>query len=160
MTETELYRQLERLGIRYDVAEHPAVYTVEESQRVCGNLPGAHVKNLLLRNKKDELWLFCAMQDTKVDIKALGEKIGSGRLSFANAAQLEETLGVEPGSVSVLAVVNDEHHRVCVVLESRVLASESVNFHPLRNDATLRIATSDLLRFLDAFGHKPVQVRL
>ena len=160
MTDQELYAEFQRLGIHYEVVEHPAVFTVEESQRICGDIPGAHVKNLLLRNKKNEFWLLCALQSTKVDIKELGVKIGSGRLSFANPVQLKEMLGLEPGSVSALAVVNDTGNYVKVVLESRILSGDTVNFHPLRNDATVRIAISDLLRFLDTFHHEPVEVEL
>src|SRR5208282_527662 len=107
MTETELYGEFERLGIRFTLHNHPPVYTVEESQRICGQIPGGHVENLLLRNKKNELWLLCAMQDTKVDMKAVAAQIDSGRLSFANGEQLKTYLGTEPGAVSVLAIVND-----------------------------------------------------
>jgi len=150
----------ERLGIRVDIAEHPAVYTVEQSKTLRGELAGAHLKNLLLRNKKNELWLLCALEDTPVDIKMLGTKLGSGRLSFANARQLIETLGVEPGAVTPLGIVNDRSGLVRVVLEERVLACELLNFHPLRNDATATIARDDFLRFLEAQDHKPVIVRL
>ena len=160
MTEAELYDEFERLGIRYTLHNHPAVYTVEESQRLCGDIPGGHVKNLLLRNKKNELWLLCAMQDTAVDMKELAGKIDSGRLSFANGEQLKTHLGVEPGAVSVLAIVNDDGNNVRVVLDKRVLDCEQVNFHPLRNDATITIATADLLRFLAARNHLPLEVKL
>lgn len=150
----------ERLGIRVSIVEHPAVYTVEQSKALRGELPGAHLKNLLLRNKKNHLWLLCALEDTPVDIKGLGEKIGSGRLSFANAQQMMATLGVEPGSVTPFGIVNDANGLVTVVLEERVLGCELLNFHPLRNDATATIARDDFLRFLEAQGHKPTTVRL
>jgi Ala-tRNA(Pro) deacylase len=160
MTDRDLYAELERLGIHVEVVKHPAVYTVDESKRLRGELPGGHVKNLLLRNKKDELWLLCALEDTAVDLKALGAKIGSGRLSFANAEQLRSTLGIEAGAVSPLAVVNDSENRVRVVLEERMLACDRLNFHPLRNDATVGIATADFLRFLEARTHPPLKVEL
>jgi Ala-tRNA(Pro) deacylase len=150
----------ERLGIRINIVEHPAVYTVEQSKALRGELAGAHLKNLLLRNKKNELWLLCALEDTPVDIKALGVKLGSGRLSFANAEQLMTTLGVEPGAVTPFGIINDRSGHVKVVLEERVLACELLNFHPLRNDATATIARDDFLRFLEARGHKPIAVRL
>ena len=160
MTDRDLYAERERLGIHVDVVEHPAVYTVEESKRLRGELPGGHVKNLLLRNKKNELWLLCALEDTAVDLKALDAKIGSGRLSFANAEQLRSALGIEAGAVSPLAVVNDTENRVRVVLEERMLACERLNFHPLRNDATVGIATADFLRFLEARNHPPIRAQL
>lgn len=160
MNDRDLYAELERLGIRVDVVQHPAVYTVEESKRLRGELPGGHVKNLLLRNKKNELWLLCALEDTAVDLKALGAKIGSGRLSFANAEQLRSALGVEAGAVSPLAVINDAEGRVRVVLDERMLACDRLNFHPLRNDATVGMATADFLRFLKARNHPPSEIKL
>ena len=158
MTEPELYAEFERLGIGYALHKHPAVYTVEESQRICGEIPGAHVKNLLLRNKKNELWLVCAMHDTPVNMKELAAKIDSGRLSFANGEQLQTYLGTEPGSVSVLAIVNDAGNKVRVVFDERVLDADEVNFHPLRNDATVTLRTADVLRFLEAYHHPPLSI--
>ena len=155
-----LLEAFERLGIKVAIVEHPAVYTVEGSKALRGELPGAHLKNLLLRNKKNQLWLLCALEDTPVDLKALGVKLGSGRLSFANSDQLRETLGVEPGAVTPFGIINDEESRVRVVLEERVMACELLNFHPLRNDATATIARNDFLRFLRAQGHEPVTVAL
>ena len=159
-TTSALLGAFERLGIHVKTVEHPAVYTVEQSKALRGELPGAHLKNLLLRNKKNQLWLLCVLEDTPVDIKALGEKIGSGRLSFANAEQLMATLGVEPGAVTPFGIINDANRLVTVVLEERVLGCELLNFHPLRNDATVTIARDDFLRFLEAENHKPVLARV
>ena len=155
-----LLEAFQRLGIHVDVVEHPPVYTVEQSKALRGELPGAHLKNLLLRNKKNQLWLLCALEDTPVDIKSLGERIGSGRLSFANPAQMMETLGVGPGAVTPFGIINDSNGQVIVVLEERVVECELLNFHPLRNDATATIARNDFLRFLEAENHKPVIVAL
>lgn len=150
----------DRLGISVNIVEHPAVFTVEQSKALRGELAGAHLKNLLLRNKKNELWLLCALEDSPVDIKALGVRLSSGRLSFANAQQLMETLGVEPGAVTPFGIINDETGRVTVVLDERVLGCDLLNFHPLRNDATATIARDDFLRFLEAKNHKPAIVPL
>lgn len=151
---------LQRLDIAITLVEHPPVHTVEESKARRGVLEGAHLKNLLLRNKKNELWLLCALEDTPVDIKALAAQLGSGRLSFANADQLRQTLGVEPGAVSPFGVINDGDGQVRVALEERVLGCDLLNFHPLRNDATVTIARDDFLRFLEAERHPPITVRL
>lgn len=155
-----LDERFRRLGIQVAILEHPPVNTVEESKARRGNLSGAHLKNLLLRNKKNDLWLLCALEDTQIDIKMLSEQLGSGRLSFANPAQLLETLGVEPGAVSPFGVINDRSGQVKVVLEDRVLECDLLNFHPLRNDATVTIARDDFLRFMEAENHSPITVRL
>jgi len=156
----KLEESFRRLAIDVTTVEHPPVNTVEESKARRGRLAGAHLKNLLLRNKKNDLWLLCALEDTPVDIKSLAAQLGSGRLSFANAEQLLRTLGVAPGAVSPFGVVNDEDGQVKVVLEERVLECELLNFHPLRNDATVTIGRDDFLRFLEAENHSPISVRL
>lgn len=155
-----LARSFDDLGITVRVFEHPAVYTVEESKALRGRLEGAHLKNLLLRNKKNELWLLCALEDTPVDMKVLAERLKSGRLSFANAEQMQSTLGVQAGAVSPFAVINDVQRLVRVVLEQRVLECGLLNFHPLRNDATATIGRDDFLRFLEAHAHNPILVKL
>ena len=159
-TDKELYAALEQLGIAVTVTHHPVVRTVEESKRLRGEVAGGHAKNLLLRNKRGELWLVVALEDTNVDLKGLAAKLQSGRLSFANGEQLEAALGIGAGAVSPLAVINDSAGRVRVVLDPRMLEVDPLNFHPLRNDATVTIATKDFLRFLSAQHHAPLEVTL
>ena len=159
-TDAELYAYLGRLGIAVKTTNHPAVRTIEESKRLRGDMPGGHVKNLLLRNKKGDLWLVCALEDSAIDLKALAAELLSGRLSFASAEELEDALGISAGAVSPLAVINDEEQRVTVVLERRLVLLDRLNFHPLRNDATVTIDTPDLLRFLTATSHAPIEARL
>ncbi len=103
----QLFARLEQLGIAQRTVEHPAVFTVEEAKALRGDLPGHHVKNLFLRNKKEEMWLVVALEDRAIDLKRLGEVLGAGRLSFGSAERLKRHLGVEPGSVTPLALIND-----------------------------------------------------
>ena len=104
----QLFARLAELGIAQRTVEHPAVFTVEEAKALRGDLPGHHVKNLFLRNKKEEMWLVVALEDRAIDLKRLGEVLGAGRLSFGSAERLKRHLGVEPGSVTPLALINDE----------------------------------------------------
>jgi Ala-tRNA(Pro) deacylase len=94
----QLFARLEQLGIAQRSIEHPAVFTVEEAKALRGDLPGHHVKNLFLRNKKEEMWLVVALEDRAIDLRRLGEVLGAGRLSFGSAERLKRHLGVEPGS--------------------------------------------------------------
>ena len=156
-----LFRRLDELGIRHRTVEHPAVYTVEEAKALRGELPGGHVKNLFLRNKKgDAMWLVVALEDRAIDLKALGERIGAGRVSFCSADRLMAHLGVLPGSVTPLALINDRDGRVQVVVDKGLLAEEPVNVHPLVNTMTTAMSPQDLLRFIEATGHRPQVIDL
>ncbi|MFD1333842.1 prolyl-tRNA synthetase associated domain-containing protein [Methylopila musalis] len=158
MTEpTDALAALAALGIEAPTREHAPVFTVDEMMAVCGDMPGAHTKNLFLRDGKRTFFLVTLRHDTALDLKALRGLIGArGGLSFASAEALQETLGVASGSVSPLAVVNDAGRAVTVCLERALLSAETVNVHPLRNDRTTALRPDDLLRFLREQGYEPV----
>lgn len=151
-----LLAELDRLGIDYAAHAHPPVFTVPEAKRHRPvEAPGEHhTKNLFLRNKKGKMWLVTLDEDRPVDLKDLGARLGAGNLSFGSAERLRRHLGVEPGSVTPLAVMNDTGGEVTLVLD-RALAEGHVWCHPLTNDRTLRLASADLVRFLAATGHAP-----
>jgi Ala-tRNA(Pro) deacylase len=151
----QLFARLDRLGIAHRTVEHPPVFTVEEAKALRGNLPGHHIKNLFLRNKKEEMWLVVALEDRAIDLKRLGEVLGAGRLSFGSADRLKRYLGVEPGSVTPLSLANDEARAVQLVLDRGVADGGPVNAHPLVNTMTTALAPADLLRFFAATGHTP-----
>ncbi len=151
----QLFARLEQLGIAQRTVEHPAVFTVEEAKALRGDLPGHHVKNLFLRNKKEEMWLVVALEDRAIDLKRLGEVLGAGRLSFGSAERLKRHLGVEPGSVTPLALINDEVRAVRLALDRGLGDGAPVNVHPLINTMTTAMTGADLLRFFAATGHEP-----
>jgi Ala-tRNA(Pro) deacylase len=154
--EARLFALFEDLGIESRTVEHPAAYTVAEAQAVRGLVPGAHTKNLFLKDKKSALFLVTALEDTPIDLKRLHETIGAkGRLSFGSADRLLETLGVTPGSVTPLALLNDTAGAVSFVLDERLAMHDVINVHPLRNTATTTLAMADFLRFLDRVAHPP-----
>ncbi len=160
VTPDDLFAYLDRLGIAHETVRHEAVFTVAESAHIKTGIPGAHSKNLFLKDRKGRLFLMVAEQATEIDLKHLHETIGaSGRLSFASAALLGETLGVTPGSVTPFAVLNDRDGRVTVCLDAELMSHARQNFHPLRNTMTTGIAAADLLAFLRATGHEPMVVR-
>lgn len=161
LTPDDLFAKLDALGIAHETQHHPAVFTVEESKRLRGVLPGAHVKNLFLKDKKSRLFLISAVEDTRIDLKKVHELIGgSGRVSFGSGDLLLEVLGVEPGSVTPFAAVNDTAGRVTVVLDARLMEHERINVHPLVNTMTTGIHRDDLVRLLRDTGHDPLVVAL
>ena len=147
---------LRGLGIEATNFEHSPVFTVEQAKALRGKLSGGHIKNLFLRNKKEEMWLIVVGEDKPVDLKKLGETLGAGRLSFGSPERLMRYLGVLPGAVTPFAIVNDRDRRVRVVLDQELLGFELVNCHPLVNDRTTALKPADLQRFLEAEGHKPI----
>jgi Ala-tRNA(Pro) deacylase len=153
-TPDQLFARLDALGIAHRTVTHPPVFTVEEAKALRGTLPGAHIKNLFLRNKKEEMWLVVALEDRQVDLKRLGEVLGAGRLSFGSPERLGRHLGVEPGSVTPLSLINDAAHVVRLALD-RAIEGDLVNVHPLVNTMTTAMAAADLLRFFAATGHAP-----
>lgn len=135
--------------------EHPAVMTVEESERLVPPLPGAKTKNLFLRDRKGARhFLVTVPHDLAVDLAALGMVLDAGRLGFASPERLARHLGITPGSVSLLALFNDRAHAVEFVIDRALWQADAVQAHPLVNTATMVLPHVDLERFLSATGHR------
>ena len=155
-TPDELFAFLDRLAIRHATVRHPPLFTVDQSRALRGTIPGAHTKNLFLKDKKGALFLVTALEDAAIELKSLHNRLGaSGRFSFGSADLLLATLGVEPGSVTPFGALNDAPPRVTMVLDAALMRHPTVNAHPLVNTMTTSLAGDDLLRFLRATGHEP-----
>lgn len=147
---------LRQHGIAAARHEHPAVMTVAESERLVPPLPGAKTKNLFLRDKKGVRHFLVTVPAARaVDLNALGVALGAGRLGFASAERLQKHLGVTPGSVSLLALMNDAAAAVEFVLDRSLWEADAVQAHPLTNTATMILAHADLDHFLRASLHPP-----
>ncbi len=146
------------LGIACRTVEHPPLFTVEDSKALRGDLPGLHIKNLFVRDRRETMFLVVAQEDRRVDLKALAERLGAGKLSFGSADRLMTYLGVLPGAVTPLAAINDPGGAVKVCLDRTLLQDEPVNCHPLVNTMTTALSADDLLRFLRATGHEPLLI--
>ena len=154
-TRQDLFNRLAELDIATRTVEHEPLFTVAESSRLERELPGAHTKNLFLKDESGDLFLVVAASTTRVDLKALARTLRAGRFSFGKPELLMEALGVPPGSVTAFAAMNDPARRVRVVIDAELMKHASVNCHPLENTATTNIARDDLLRFIRACGHEP-----
>ncbi len=159
-TPDDLFARFRDLEIQTHTVEHPPVFTVEEAKALRGKLPGGHTKNLFLRNKKGAMWLVVCSEDRAIDLKELAHLLGAGRFSFGSSDRLMKHMGVIPGAVTPFGVINDTGGRVRVVLERAMLDADTLNFHPLDNARTTAIAATDLVRFLEAEGHRPQIVEL
>jgi Ala-tRNA(Pro) deacylase len=148
------YDLLLALGLPFPTIEHPPLHTVEESQALRGEISGGHVKNLFVKDKGGNFFLITAGEDSPLDLKTMDKSIGAkGRVSFASAEQLMAHLGILPGSVSPLALVNDRAGVVRFILERKLLDHAVINVHPLINTRTSSIGRDDLLAFVRATGH-------
>ncbi len=151
----QLLAHLDSLDIQSSTITHEALRTVEDAKRMRIDLPGAHTKNLFLRNKKGHMWLLTCLEDRALDLKALAEEIGARRLSFGSTTRLMNYLGVIPGAVSPFAVVNDKTNAVTVVLDAALRERSPLNLHPLDNTMTTTLSCADLVRFLEDTKHPP-----
>ncbi|HZC15780.1 MAG TPA: prolyl-tRNA synthetase associated domain-containing protein [Caulobacteraceae bacterium] len=154
----ELFAFLDRAGIAHTTLEHAAVFHYGEGEAVKARLAGGHTKNLFLKDAKGRLWLITALGETRIDLKALPARIGAAKLSFGSAALMGEVLGVEPGSVTPFALINDETRRVTLIVDAALLRADPLNFHPLTNTATTQVSRAGFLAFLAALSIEPVVV--
>lgn len=154
-TRQELFNRLAELDIRVQTIEHPAVFTVAESEALERDIAGGHTKNLFLKDAKGRLFLIIAHAQTGIDLKSLHKRLGAARFSFGKADLMKTVLGVSPGSVTAFALINDPTGRVSVVIDQALMQFDTINCHPLENTATTSIAREDLLRFIRACGHTP-----
>lgn len=154
-TPEPLGSQFAALGIDATTYAHPPVFTVAEGEGWKHLIPAGHTKNLFLKDKKDQMWLITAEAHTQVDLKGLPDLIGAGRLSFGSADRLMNTLGVTPGSVTPLALVNDSGRQVRFVLDEKLARCSTIGCHPMRNDMTTCLTPDALLQFLRHLGYEP-----
>ena len=160
-TPQELFALLDKLAIPHSTTQHEAVFTVEESAHIKGMIPGGHTKNLFVKDKKDNYFLIVAEGSARIAMNHVHPLIGAQtRVSFANAEKLMEYLGVQPGSVTAFAPMNDHANRVQVIIDEPLFEHELINCHPLTNTMTTTISKEDLLKFLTHVGHEPRIVRL
>lgn len=136
-------------GISFTRFDHPPLFTCEDAHKYNLFFPGIGTKNLFLRNKsKTRLILASVPEDFRLDISAFSKQIGVDRLSFGSPELLMSSLGVPPGSVTSLALVNDPHKKVKFWVHKRLLDAEAVQCHPLINTSTLVMPQESFRKFL------------
>ena len=151
---TDIYEFLDANNVSYERHDHQAVFTVEESKILSPELNGASTKNLFLRDKKGiRHFLVTVLEDKKVDLKALSYVLDSSRLSFASPERLKKHLGIDPGSVSLLALMKDSENNVEVFIDKEIWEDEAILCHPLVNTSTLVVPHKDMKSFLEKTGH-------
>ncbi|MBS1954207.1 MAG: prolyl-tRNA synthetase associated domain-containing protein [Cyanobacteria bacterium SZAS-4] len=156
LTDEELMHKLSDLSIESVMLSHQPLMTVEDQNAQKHLSHGAHSKNLFLKDKANKFWMITALDDTSINLKNAAKQLGAVKFTFAKPAEMLELLGITPGSVSPFALINDTTNQVTFVLEKRMLDYSHQNFHPLRNDRTVRIGTEDFLAFTKHIDHAPI----
>ncbi|HAJ90550.1 MAG TPA: prolyl-tRNA synthetase associated domain-containing protein [Rhodospirillaceae bacterium] len=146
---------LTNLQISYRLYTHEPVFTVEEAHKVDKEILGTHTRNMFLRDKKERMFLVTLRHDTPIDLKKLSDLLGVGRFSFGSPERLWTYLGVKPGSVTPLSILNDTGKKVSLVLEKAMMEADLVNFHPLDNSMTIGMTPSELMTILEKQGITP-----
>jgi Ala-tRNA(Pro) deacylase len=150
----DIFRFLEGNGMAYERCDHPAVFTCEEADRLVPAMEGAKIKNLFVRDKKGRRhFLVVVGYEKTVDWKSLSSLMGLSSMTMASPDRLKRYLGVDPGSVTILAVINDTEKKVEVVFDRALWDSPSFLCHPLINTSTLTISKQGIQRFLEMTGH-------
>lgn len=145
-----LLNYLNKLGIKYKIYKHPAVFTVEEAHRLMKETPGVlHTKNLFLKDERKKFFLICMNANKQLNLKSLRVKLkAKKKLSFASPEKLKERLNLAPGSVSIFGMIyaKDVH----LLIDKQVWQAPKVGFHPNINTSTLEITHEDLEKFYNS----------
>ena len=160
--ETATYDLLDSLGIAYKRTDHEHADTMEACRAIDGVLGVLICKNLFLCNRqKTRFYLLLMPGDKPFHTRDLSAQINSSRLSFGSPEDMERLLGVSPGSVSVMGLMNDPQGLVTLLIDSDMLRGEDFGCHPCVNTSSLKLRTSDLTGvFLPAVRHEPTIVEL
>ena len=148
LSEKKLLTLIEEKGLDFKLYTHEPLSTVEESIKYRGKIDGAHSKNLFLKNKKNQFFLFSCIENTNINIKKITKSLALGNISFANEDYLSLYLGVKPGAVTPFGLLNDIGNKVTFYFDSNFLKNQIVNFHPLTNTSTISMKTKDFIDFL------------
>lgn len=151
-----IFEYLHSTGIAYERVDHPPVFTCEEAKRLVPHLVGAETKNLFLRDAKGRRHFLLSVQSAKnVDLKLLSASLNINGLGFASPERLKTYLNLEPGSVTLLGVINDTQKEVEVLIDQDLWTGEPLLCHPLVNTSTLAIPRDALAKFFELTGHNP-----
>ena len=152
---TDIFAYLDQRKLRYERLDHAPVYTCAAAREITQHLPGKGTKNLFLRDGKGSRhFLLVAAEEKEVDLKALGGALGVKHMGLASAERLKEHLGIEPGAVSLLALVNDGEGRVELLVDRDLTRCEALHCHPLVNTCTLVIPWEDVVRLFEHTSHE------
>lgn len=149
----EILEVLKKLEITYELLNHQAVYTVEEAKQIENMIDGIGCKNLFITDKKGSYYLLVLEENKKANLKELAKTLNVSKLTFASSEELKEILGLEPGSVTPLSIINDKENRVLLIIDE-YLTNKKILVHPNTNTKTISINFNDLVKIINYTEHK------
>lgn len=154
MNKEEIYNYLKENNIKYEIDEHKAVYNMEELKDIVLKYPECDAKNIFVRDdKKRSYYLITIKGDKKVDLKDFKNKYNTRSLSFASETDLMNILGLIPGAVTPLGLLNDKELKVEFYLDN-YFQDKLIGVHPNDNTATIWMSSSDLIKIIESHGNK------
>ena len=144
---------LNDLNIKYELLSHQAVYTVEEAKQIENMIEGVGCKNLFLKDKHKNYYIFVLEENKRANLKELANYLNISKLSFATAEELKVILNLEPGSVTPLSIINDKENLVTLILDEE-LNNNKILVHPNTNTKTVSLSFEDLIKFIKYTNHK------
>ncbi len=161
LTKEEVRAKLDEMGIKYEVTEHDAVYTIEDMAKIPGMKISDVCKNLFLRDERGKRHFLVVLDEAKsADLKAIRAQIGSSRLSFASEERLMDNLGLIKGAVTPLGVLNDCSANVEVLMDSDLKSRKRLGVHPCDNTETLWLSCADIIKLIEKRGNKLSFIRI
>lgn len=161
ISRSSLLDLLSSLEISYSVYDHPAVFSTKDVVELPSRIPGQDTKNLFLRDDKRTTYLLvCVKAATRVNLKELGRSLGVKGITFGSPEELQNLLGVTPGSVCLFALGNDSEGKVRGYIDSSIKLGEQMQNHPLENTATVVLRTEDTLHVCERLGHPLTQISI
>ncbi len=145
---------LKELDIEYTVLEHDVIKTMAEGKEIMTKLEGVIPINLLLKDKSNTRYLLVKQMENKTKFKTIGKTIKAKSLQMEAKSALSEVLSVPEGCATIFALLNDTNHDIVVIIDASIPKDGKVNFHPLRNDATMTISYEDMVRFIEHLGNE------
>lgn len=150
-----VYDELRKLNISYEVVEHPPAFTTEEADTYIEGKEGVRTKTLFLCNRKKKKFFLVVMDDEKrLDMKKLGELIEEKGMQFASEERLMDKMGIKPGAVSIFGLLNNKEKDIKVYFDNDIFSEKIMTFHPNDNTKTLFISTEDMYKFLTEIGYE------
>lgn len=150
----EVKEFLDSLNIKYDIVNHPAVFTTDEADKYIEGMDGVPSKTMFMAGKKDKNFYLFVLNDTKrLDIKKLNNLIGD-KLHFGKEDDLKQKMNLVPGMVSIFGLLNNKDHDIKVFIDKAITYENKITFHPNDNTTTMFISVNDMYKFLNTLDYK------
>lgn len=151
----KVYEKLNSMGIKYEIIDHPPVYTIEEMDDLGITMKADICKNLFVRDAKGKKhYIVVLSKEKRADLSNIAAQIMSTKLSFGSEERLDKYLGLKKGAVSPLGIINDANKEVEVVFDKDLIGKENLGVHPNDNSSTVILSYEDLKRFVMENGNR------